>query len=121
MESLGWEAEGRAWEWRRRLLAWEEESVRECSEVLYNIVLQDDVPDTWRWLLDHAHGYSLRDSYRFLTSSGDQVDMSFVDDVWHRHIPVKVSLFPWRSCVIGFQQKIIYCDRILFMLTTWSV
>jgi len=29
MERLGWEVEGRAWEWRRRLLAWEEDSVRE--------------------------------------------------------------------------------------------
>jgi len=25
------------------------------------------------------------------------------------------------SCVIGFQQKIVYCGEILFMLTTWSV
>lgn len=40
IESLGWEEEGRAWEWRRRLLAWEEENMRECSEVLHNIVLQ---------------------------------------------------------------------------------
>ena len=28
MESRGWEDGGGAWEWRKRLLAWEEESVR---------------------------------------------------------------------------------------------
>ena len=96
MESLGWEVEGRAWEWRRRLLAWEEDSVRECSEVLHNIVLQVDVTDSWRWLLDPVHGYSVRESYRFLTTSCEQVDRSLVDDVWHRNIPEKVSLFVWR-------------------------
>ena len=80
----------------RRLLAWEEESLRECSDMFHNIVLPVDVTDSWRWLLDPVHGYSVRDPYRFLTNSGDQVDRSLVDDVWHRNIPVKVSLFVWR-------------------------
>jgi hypothetical protein len=31
MSTLGWMEGGGAWVWRRRLLAWEEESVRECS------------------------------------------------------------------------------------------
>jgi len=30
MYSLGWGEDGEAWKWRRRLLAWEEEKVREC-------------------------------------------------------------------------------------------
>jgi len=48
MDRLGWEVEvgGRAWEWRRRLLAWEEESVGECSIMLLNDVMQDTVHDT---------------------------------------------------------------------------
>jgi len=96
MASLGWEVEGRAWEWRRRLLAWEEDSVKECSEMLHNIVLQVEVADSWRWLLDPVHGYSVRNSYRFLTTSEEQVDRSPVDDVWHIQIPLKVSLFVWR-------------------------
>ena len=82
--------------WRRRLFAWEEESVRECSLLLHNIVLQDSVNDTWRWLLDPIHGYSVREAYRYLTHSGDTVDRTLVDDVWHRHIPLKVSLLVWR-------------------------
>jgi len=86
---------GLAWVWRCRLLAWEEENVRECSAVLHNIVLQVDVTDTWRWILDPVHGYSVWESYRFITTSGEQVDRRSVDDVWHRHIPIKVSLFVW--------------------------
>jgi len=29
--------------WRRRLLEWEEDSVRECIALLHNIVLQDNI------------------------------------------------------------------------------
>ncbi|XP_024628771.1 uncharacterized protein [Medicago truncatula] len=63
---------GRERLWRRRLLAWEEESVRECLVLFHNIVLQENVEDTLRWLLDPIHGYSVRGAYRFLTTSVDR-------------------------------------------------
>ncbi|KEH30065.1 hypothetical protein MTR_4g060705 [Medicago truncatula] len=44
---LGWEADGGAWRWRRRLFAWEEELVGECVERLANFVLQVDISDRW--------------------------------------------------------------------------
>jgi len=47
MYSFGWGVEGDAWQWRRRLLAWEEEKVRECCDILSNIVLQPTHPDRW--------------------------------------------------------------------------
>jgi len=86
------------WEglWRRRLLAWEEKSVREYSVLLYNIVLQENISDDWRWLLDPSHVYSVRGAYRFLTNSGELVDRTLVDDIWHKQIPSKVSLMVWR-------------------------
>jgi len=40
MRSLGWEEEGEAWRWRRRLFAWEEESVGELRLLLQNVSLQ---------------------------------------------------------------------------------
>jgi len=39
MEGRGWGIDRGAWVWRRRLFAWEEESVRECCLLLHNIVL----------------------------------------------------------------------------------
>ena len=48
MASLGWAVGGSGWVWRRRLLACEEDSVRECTLILSNVVLQDHVSDTWR-------------------------------------------------------------------------
>nr|ABE79576.2 RNA-directed DNA polymerase (Reverse transcriptase) [Medicago truncatula] len=96
MEREGWEEDGRAWLWRRRLFAWEEECVRECSILLLNVVLQVNVTDKWCWALDTTHGYTVREAYRFVTNNGDKVDRSFVDNVWHKSIPTKVSLFVWR-------------------------
>jgi hypothetical protein len=96
MERCGWGFGGRAWVWRRRLFAWEEESVRECSLLLHNISLQDTIIDKWRWSLDPIHGYTVKGAYTFLTSNGVMVDRSNVDDVWHKHIPSKVSLLVWR-------------------------
>jgi len=96
MWRLGWMEGDRAWVWRRRLLAWEEDSVRECISLLHNIVLKENVNGTWRWLLDASNGYSVRESYRCITHSGEIVDRSLVDDVWHRQIPSKVSLLVWR-------------------------
>jgi len=46
MKRERWDEGGRGWAWRRRLLAWEEESVRECSLLLHNCVLQVNVTDT---------------------------------------------------------------------------
>jgi len=81
MERVGWGDGGMARLRRRRLLGWEEESVRECSILLRNIVLQINVTDKWSWLLNPIHGYTVWESYRFITISRDQMDMSLVDDV----------------------------------------
>jgi len=88
-----WERGGGRWVWRRRLLAWEEESVRECASLLNNVVLQDNFQDRWRCLLEPNHGYLVSGVYRYLTTS---LNVSVVHDVWHKLVPSKVSLFAWR-------------------------
>jgi len=40
MRALGWEEEGEAWRWRRRLFVWGEESVGELRLLLQNVSLQ---------------------------------------------------------------------------------
>jgi len=109
MWRLGWGEGGEAWVWRRRLLAWEEQSVRECSDLLHNIVLQDEVHDTWRWLLDTSTGYTVKGAYTFITSTGEPSNRSLVVDVWHEHIPSKVSLFAWRL----FQKRLPTKDNLV--------
>ena len=85
--------DGRDSLWRRRLFAWEEESISECYVLLHNFVLQENVEDKWRWLLDPTHGYSVRGAYRFLTTAADLGDRHQVVDIWHQQIPSKVSVF----------------------------
>jgi len=93
MVSRGWEDGGGAWEWRRRLLAWEEERVTECSSFLHNIVLQDHILDRWRWLLDPIHGYTIKGTYHFLATVYAPAERGMYVDVWHKQAPLKVSLF----------------------------
>ena len=96
MARLGWEEGGNAWGWRRRLWAWEEDSMRECVALVTNIFLQNNTHDFWRWILDPTHGYSVRGAYHFLTSQAEPATENVISTVWHRLVPSKVSLFAWR-------------------------
>lgn len=69
MYSLGWEKDGDAWQWSRRLLAWEEEQVRLCSEILSNIVLQPNLPDKWFWHLHASKNDSITSAYNYMIST----------------------------------------------------
>jgi len=70
--------------------------MRECCALLHNIVLQVTIHDTLRWLLDPTCGYSVRESYHYITLSGVTMDRNLADDVWLKHLPSKVSLMVWR-------------------------
>ena len=56
----------------------------------------ENLQDYWRWLLDPIHGYSVRGTYCFLTAIDEQVVVGTNNDVWHKLVPTKVSLFAWR-------------------------
>jgi len=56
MYVLGWEVDGEAWKWRRRLFAWEEGLVGECADRLSSIDLLDGVVDRWVWKLTKGCG-----------------------------------------------------------------
>jgi len=66
MYSFGWGVEGEAWQWRRHLLAWEEERVRECCDILSNIVLQPTHSDRWIWHLHASNNYTVTSAYNHL-------------------------------------------------------
>jgi len=96
MFSLGWEAGGGAWQWRRRLWVWEEEMLEECRIFISNVFLQPNVTDTWQWLPDLAWGYSVHSGYEILTSQDHHVLDAADDLVWHPRMPLKVSILAWR-------------------------
>ncbi|KAK2387235.1 hypothetical protein QL285_061035 [Trifolium repens] len=95
MCSAGWEAGGEAWVWRRQLWAWEEELLGECQALLLTVTLQVGSSDRWQWRSDPILGYSVRDAYQVLTSQDTTIGEA-EDLIWHRHVPLKVSIFAWR-------------------------
>lgn len=96
MFARGWEEGGEAWSWRRRLWVWEEELLAECRTLLANVVVQSDVSDRWQWELDKNDGYKVRDAYHALTHmTGTNLDVT-TNLVWHKQVPLKVSIVAWR-------------------------
>lgn len=91
MERRGWEVGGDAWGWRRRLHAWEEKSVTKWSILLHDVVLQANVHDRWRWLIDPTHGYSAKRTYQFLMTMNEPPKRGSTDEVCHKQAPLKVS------------------------------
>ncbi|GAU35959.1 hypothetical protein TSUD_207630 [Trifolium subterraneum] len=86
MFSLGWRADGEAWEWRRPLWAWEEEMLRECQALLLNLSLQAQSSNRWQWQPDPVGGYTVRGAYKLLTSQ-DSVIMDDADKlIWHSQL-----------------------------------
>ena len=47
-------------------------------------------------MLDPTHGYSVGGTYRFLTSAEEPMAHGDYNDVWHKLVPSKVSIFAWR-------------------------
>lgn len=96
MEGRGWAVAGGAWEWRRRLLAWEEDSMSECASLLADVILQDTILDRWRCVHEPIIGYTVRGTYKLLTSSVPTAEYASVHAVWLKQVPLKVSVFVWR-------------------------
>jgi len=95
MFEKGWGEGGGASEWRRRLWDWEEMLVEECRLLLANVVLQVNYIDQWRWSRDPAGSYTVRSAYDLLTSEGSNMLTEVSDLIWHRQVPLKVSILAW--------------------------
>ncbi len=96
MFSLGWEERGETLKWWRRLWAWEEELVEECRDLLLTVTLQEDSSDRWLWLPDQSGGYTVRGAYDMLTVQDHPLLHQNLELIWHKQVPLKVSIFAWR-------------------------
>ncbi|XP_024633495.1 uncharacterized protein [Medicago truncatula] len=96
MFSLGWEEGGAAWGCRRRLWDWEEEMIGEFRRLLDNFVVQTDVSDRWQWRPDTVSGYIVRGAYHILAEQVQHIGDGIGELVWHKHVPLKVSILAWQ-------------------------
>ncbi|GAU22859.1 hypothetical protein TSUD_282260 [Trifolium subterraneum] len=92
MSDLGWGAGGAACVWRLQLWVWEEEMLEECRTLLSDILLQPNVVDRWLWRPDPGGGNSVWGAYDLLTSTDDQVVRATPHLIWHKQLPLKVSV-----------------------------
>jgi len=96
MFDLGWEEGGEAWRWRRRLWTWEEEMLVACRLLLAGVSVQANIIDRWQWDPDIHDGYTVRGAYQILTDSASSTIDTTRDLVWHKQVPLKVSIVAWR-------------------------
>jgi hypothetical protein len=68
----------------------------ECQTLLLTVSVQVDSPDRWQWRHDPASGYSVRDAYQILTSQDTPTIEAAGDLLWHKQVPLKVSILAWR-------------------------
>ncbi|XP_024626758.1 uncharacterized protein [Medicago truncatula] len=80
----------------RRLWAWEEDLLGECRALLDNVVVQYNVYDRWQWDPDPHEGYTVRGAYQALTSMEVPTIEGGGELIWHKQVPLKVSILAWR-------------------------
>jgi hypothetical protein len=68
----------------------------ECRNFINGFVLQSDIPDRWQWDPDIVGGYTVRGAYQILTMRALPSVDGVGDLVWHKQVPLKVSIFAWR-------------------------
>lgn len=96
MNTLGWSEDGEAWNGKRRLLAWEEEQVRECCELLHYFVLQADVADRWLWQLNKSKIYNVYSAYNYLLIIDHKLTTNHTNIIRHKEAPLKFTIFAQR-------------------------
>lgn len=92
----------KAWKWRRRLFAWEEELGRECCTLLLPIVLLTCMNDMLIWQLHATSKYNVISAYNFLTSRDQPWNNDHNTIIWYKEVHLKVNIFAWgllRNCL----------------------
>ncbi|MCH84847.1 YIPF1-like protein, partial [Trifolium medium] len=91
--------EGGGWRCRRRLFAWEEESLLECIGMSVNVFLQVNTENRWKWRLDQTGHYSFKGVYKFFVhdSLSSEPEFQNVKDIMRNKLaPLKVLVFAWK-------------------------
>lgn len=77
-------------------VAWEEEKVKECCEILINIVLQPNIHNGWLWHLHDSNKYNVTSAYNDIMSSVNIVAADNSNTIRNNEVPLNVSFFAWR-------------------------
>ena len=67
--------------------------LEQCRQLINDVVLQSDISDSWQWDSDSVGGYTVRGVYQQLTTHPVPPDVTMGDLIWHKQVPLKVSIF----------------------------
>jgi len=67
-----------------------------CRILLHDISLQYNSTDPWQLQLDSIGGYSVRGVYKMLTSQEAPSYDVITNFIWHKHVPLNVSILALR-------------------------
>jgi len=67
-----------------------------CRLLLDGVSVQANSIDRWQWDPDIHDGYTVRGAYQILTDSASSTIDTTRDLVWHKQVPLKVSIVAWR-------------------------
>lgn len=66
----------------------------------------EDIPDTWRWVLDSSGSYSVKSAYRWLLEEGVQMDpQDSWSWLWRTHLPANIQFFMWQFCHLAIPTR----------------
>jgi len=74
----------------------QEELLAECRQLLDGVSVQANTIDKWQWDPDIHEGYTVRGAYQILTEAVTSTFDATRDLVWHKQVPLKVSIVAWR-------------------------
>ena len=70
--------------------------MRECCDILTNIVLQPNHSDRWIWHLHASSKYTVTSAYNHLLTPTSNNLAIHTSEIWNKEVPLKISLFAWR-------------------------
>ena len=70
--------------------------MKECVDILSNVLLQVEMEDRWVWNLHSSKRYTVKSAYENLTSVNVDFNVGYNHVLWLKMIPLKFNFFFWR-------------------------
>jgi len=77
------------------LLSLEEVQVRECCEILINIVLQPNLSEWWFCHLHYSNNFNVTSVYNYILSLLNILVVDHISAIWNKEVNLKSNLFAW--------------------------
>ncbi|GKV00002.1 hypothetical protein SLEP1_g12766 [Rubroshorea leprosula] len=93
--------------WRRNLLEWEEEAVRELQGMIEGVKITPGCPNRWEWSHSTEGQYSTKIAYQKLSMPRKNPEEEKIfKRVWNPIVPTKVAALNWKTLLDRIPSKL---------------